>query len=717
LKRRSFLAAASAAVLSPAIADAATKTAAKGAAAGANPLLAPWKGPFGGVPAFDKVKPELFVPAFKAGMAQGRAEIAAIAANKAAPTFDNTIAALENAGRPLTRAFCPFNVFTSTMSVGPMRKVEQDLSPVLAAYQDEITQNGALFARVKAVYDKRETSGLTPEQQRLTWVIYNNFARQGAALDAASKKRLGEINQKLASLYTTFSQNELADEEGYTVVIDKEADLDGLPDSVRAGAAQAAVDKKLPGKWVITNTRSSAEPFLVYSNNRALREKVWRMWVMRGDNAGAHDNKPVITQILQLRAEKAKLLGFATYAHWITADQMAKTPDAAMDLMMKVWKPASARAREEVADMQKLADSEGAKIKIEPWDYRYYSEKVRKARYDLDENEVKPYLQLEKLREGMFWAAGQLYGFEFTQIHDAPVYHPDVRVFKVTRAGQPVGLWYFDPYARPGKQSGAWMNEYRTQERFKGVVLPIVSNNANFVKGKPGEPILVSWDDASTMFHEFGHALHGLNSSVNYPTLAGTNVARDFVEFPSQLNEHWLPTKQVLSQFAVHYKTGQPIPDALVAKIEKAKTFNQGFKTVEYLGSAIYDMKIHLAAKGQAIDPGQFEKDTMAEIGMPPEIVMRHRPTQFGHIFSGDGYSAGYYDYIWADTLTADAAEAFQEAPGGFYDKAVAKRLHDDIMSVGNTIPADEAFRRFRGRDVTIDALMRNRGFAAPAKA
>ena len=540
---------------------------------------------------------------------------------------------------------------------------------------------------------------------------------EGAALDAASKKRRGEINQKLASLYTTFSQNELADEEGYTVVIDKEADLDGLPDSVRAGAAQAAVDKKLPGKWVITNTRSSAEPFLVYSNNRALREKVWRMWVMRDDNAGAHDNKPVITQILQLRAEKAKLLGFATYAHWITADQMAKTPDAAMDLMMKVWKPASARAREEVADMQKLADSEGAKIKIEPWDYRYYSEKVRKARYDLDENEVKPYLQLEKLREGMFWAAGQLYGFEFTQIHDAPVYHPDVRVFKVTRAGQPVGLWYFDPYARPGKQSGAWMNEYRTQERFKGVVLPIVSNNANFVKGKPGEPILVSWDDASTMFHEFGHALHGLNSSVNYPTLAGTNVARDFVEFPSQLNEHWLPTKQVLSQFAVHYKTGQPIPDALVAKIEKAKTFNQGFKTVEYLGSAIYDMKIHLAAKGQAIDPGQFEKDTMAEIGMPPEIVMRHRPTQFGHIFSGDGYSAGYYDYIWADTLTADAAEAFQEAPGGFYDKAVAKRLHDDIMSVGNTIPADEAFRRFRGRDVTLDALMRNRGFAAPAKA
>lgn len=682
-----------------------------------NPVLAPWTGVYGGVPAFDRIKTEQFAPAFKAATDQGRAEIAAIVANKAAPTFDNTIAALENSGRSLTRVVNILNIYISTMNVGPMRQVEQDLTPLLAAYQDEVTQNAALFARVKAVYDKRETSGLTPEQQRLTWVTYNNFARQGAALDKAAKARLGEINQKLATLYTTFSQNELADEEGHSVVLDKEADLDGLPDSVRAGAAQAAIDAKQPGKWVITNTRSSAEPFLVYSNNRALREKVWRMWISRGDNGDVHDNKAVITQIMQLRAEKAKLLGFPTYAHWITADQMAKTPDAAMDLMMKVWSPAVARVHEEVADMQKVADSEGAKIKIEPWDYRYYAEKVRKARYDLDENEVKPYLQLEKLREGMFWAAGQLYGFEFTQIHDAPVYQPDVRVFKVTRAGQPVGLWYFDPYARPGKQSGAWMNEYRTQERFKGEVLPIVSNNANFVKGKPGEPILVSWDDASTMFHEFGHALHGLNSNVNYPTLAGTNVARDFVEFPSQLNEHWLPTKEVLNQFAVHYQTGKPIPQEIVAKIEKAKTFNQGFKTVEYLSSAIYDMKIHLAAKGQAIDPDVFEKQTMAEIGMPTEIVMRHRPTQFGHIFSGDGYSSGYYDYIWADTLTADAAEAFQEAPGGFYDKAVAKRLHDDIMSVGNTIPADEAFRRFRGRDVTIDALMRDRGFPAPAKA
>ena len=708
MKRRSFLAAASATALMPMTAKAISPVPTD------NPLLAPWTGPHGGVPPFDKVRPELFAGAFEAAMADQRQKIFALTAKRSAPTFEGVIAAFEDSGRAPSRVYAPFGVFTSTMNDATMQKVEAETTPKLAAFSDEIIQNEQLFARIKAVYEARETSGLTPEQKRLTWVIHNSFARQGAALDAAKKARLGQINQALASLYTKFSQNELADEEDYTLVLDAEADLAGLPDSIRAGAAAAAEEKGLKGKWLFTNTRSSMEPFLVYSNRRDLREKGWRMWISRGDNNNAHDNKAVITDILKLRAEKAQLLGFATYAHWVTADQMAKTPDAAMDLMMQVWKPAVARVHEEVADMQKVADAEGAKIKIAPWDYRHYAEKVRKARYDLDQNEVKPYLQLEKLREAIHWTAGQLYGFTFTQVADAPVCHPDVRVWAVTRGDQPVGLWYFDPYARAGKQSGAWMSEYRTQETFRGVVTPIVSNNCNFVKGKPGEPVLISWDDATTLFHEFGHALHGLNSSVTYPTLAGTNVARDFVEFPSQLNEHWLPTKPVLTRFAVHYQTGQPIPGALVAKIEKAETFNQGFKTVEYLSSAIYDMKIHLAAKGQVIDPAAFEKATMAEIGMPPEIVMRHRPTHFGHIFSGDGYSAGYYNYIWADTLTADAAEAFAEAPGGFYDKALAKRLHDDIMSVGNTIEAGEAFRRFRGRDVKIGALMRHRGFPVP---
>ncbi len=680
------------------------------------PLLAAWIGPHNGAPPFDKIAVADFKPALLVAMEENRAEIAAIVGNPAPPTFANTIEALEKSGQTLNRAASLFGVWVSTLNDKPMQAVAQEMAPILAGFQDEIVQNGPLFARVKAVHDARETSGLTPEQRRLTLVIYRQFARQGAALGPEQKTRMAAINQRLATLSTTFSQNELADEESYVLTLTGEADLAGLPTQVVAGAAAAAKGKGLNGQWLITNTRSSMEPFLTYSSRRDLREKGFRMWTMRGDNGGAHDNNAIITEILKLRAEKAKLLGFPTFAHWITDDQMSKTPDAAMVLMIKVWAPAKARVAQEVADMQTSADVETPGTKIEAWDYRYYSEKVRKAKYDLDENEIKPYLQLEKLREGMFWAAGQLYGFEFVPVHDLPVAHPDVRTFEVRRDGVQVGLWYFDPYARAGKNSGAWMSEYRTQKRLAGAVMPIVSNNANFVKAAPGEPILVSWDDATTMFHEFGHALHGLNSDVTYATLAGTNVARDFVEFPSQLNEHWLPTHEVLSRFALHYKTGEAMPDALVAKIKKAHTFNKGFDTVEYLASAIVDMKAHLAGS-TPIEPRAFEAVTLKEIGMPREIVMRHRMPQFGHIFAGEGYAAGYYDYIWADTLTADAAEAFSEAPGGFYDKAVAKRLHDSIMSVGNTIDAAEAFRRFRGRDVTIDALMRDRGFPAPAKA
>jgi peptidyl-dipeptidase Dcp len=710
MDRRTFLAVSAAATT---LAGAAPMTE---AAPSTLPLLAPWSGPHNGAPPFDKVAVADFKPALLAAMEENRAEIAAIAGNPAPATFANTIEALEKSGQTLNRVAPLFGVWASTLNDKPMQAVAQEMAPILAGFQDEIVQNGPLFARVKAVHDARETSGLTPEQQRLSLVIYRQFARQGAALGPEQKTRMAAINQRLATLSTTFSQNELADEESYVLTLTGEADLAGLPTQAVAGAAAAAKGKGLAGQWLITNTRSSMEPFLTYSSRRDLREKGFRMWAMRGDNGGAHDNNAIITEILKLRAEKAKLLGFPTFAHWITDDQMSKTPDAAMDLMIKVWAPAKARVAQEVADMQALADVEAPGTKIEAWDYRYYSEKVRKAKYDLDESEIKPYLQLEKLREGMFWAAGQLYGFEFVPVHDLPVAQPDVRTFEVRRDGVQVGLWYFDPYARAGKNSGAWMSEYRTQKRLAGAVTPIVSNNANFVKAAPGEPILVSWDDAVTMFHEFGHALHGLNSNVTYATLAGTNVARDFVEFPSQLNEHWLPTHEVLSRFALHYKTGEAMPDALVAKIKKAHTFNKGFDTVEYLASAIVDMKAHLAGS-TPIEPRAFEAATLKEIGMPREIVMRHRMPQFGHIFAGEGYAAGYYDYIWADTLTADAAEAFSEAPGGFYDKAVAKRLHDSIMSVGNTIDAAEAFRRFRGRDVTIDALMRDRGFPAPVKA
>jgi peptidyl-dipeptidase Dcp len=691
---------------------------AAGAAAEAaekNPLLEKWTGPYQGVPAFDKYEVEQFEPALEAAMAEQLGEIDRIAKEAAAPTFENTIAAMERSGRTLQRVVSIYGIYSSTLATPPFQAVEQNMAPKLAAFQDRIFQNEPLFARIAAVYEARERSGLTPEQQRLAWVCYNNFARSGAKLDAAAKKRLSEINQRLATLFTTFSQNVLADETDPLTVLAGEKDLAGLPPSSVAAAAATAAERGQEGRWAIANTRSSVEPFLTYSDRRDLREKVWRVFVSRGDNGDAHDNNRIIAEILKLRAERARILGYETHAHWRVEDQMARTPDRAMGLMEAVWKPAVARVHEEVADMQAIADKEGAKITIEPWDYWHYAEKVRRAKYELDENEVKPYLQLDKLREGMFWVAGQLFGFQFSPVSGLPVAHPDVRVYEVKGAdGKHVGLWYFDPYARAGKRSGAWMNEYRPQERFAGEVPTIVSNNSNFVKGAPGEPILVSWDDATTLFHEFGHALHGLSSNVSYPSLAGTNVARDYVEFPSQILERWLETPEVLNRYAVHYRTGQPIPAALVEKIKRASKFNQGFATVEYLGSALVDMKLHLAGD-VTIDPDAFERETLAQIGMPREIVMRHRTPHFQHIFADDGYSAGYYSYLWADTLSADAWEAFTEAKGGAYDKDVAQRLRQYVFSAGNTVDPAEAYRRFRGRDAGIDAPMRKRGFPETA--
>ena len=676
----------------------------------ADPMLDPWTGAHGGFPPFDRIAPDLIKPALMKGMELNRAEIEAIAASPEAPTFENTLAAMEDAGRAMDRASSIFNIYTSVLNDKQMQAIDAEMSPVLSAFYDDITQNEALFARIKAVYEGRESAGLTAEQQRLAETVYKNFVRRGAALNATDKARMKAINQTLAGLYTKFGQNVLADEEEDALVLESEADLAGLSPSLIEGYRTSAEGRGMAGKWAVANTRSSMEPFLTYSTRRDLREKGWRMWTRRGDKGGATDNKQVIRDILKLRAERAKLLGFASHAHWATDNNMAGSPDAAMALMMQVWAPAAARAREEIADMQKVADAEGAGIAIEAWDYRFYAEKVRKAKYDVDDNEVKPYLQLGKLVEGMFWASGELFGLSYTKVEDVPVYHPDVTVHEVTREGSRVGLFYFDPYARGGKNSGAWMNAYRTQERFRGETTPIVSNNSNFVKAGAGQPILISWDDASTLFHEFGHALHGLNSSVTYPTLAGTAVKRDFVEFPSQINEHWLPTPEVLSRFAVHAETGAAMPEALVKKIEAAKNFNQGFATVEYLASAIYDMKIHLASASAEIDPEEFEKSALDEIGLPKEIVMRHRPTAFGHIFSGDGYSAGYYVYLWADALTADAWELFAEK--GAYDKATARSFLDNVLSAGNAIAPDEAFRRFRGRDVDTGALMRKRGFA-----
>jgi peptidyl-dipeptidase Dcp len=687
-----------------------------GSMAAANPLLAEWVGPYGGVPPFDQVRVEDFEPALEAAMAQNLAEVDRIANHPEPPTFENTLAAMERAGETLSRVMAIYGVWGSNVSTPEFQAVQRVMAPRMAAFSDRIAQNEALFQRVEAVYRSPELAGRTPEEQRLAWLHYTNFTRSGARLDAAGKERLSAINQRMAALFTSFNQNVLGDETEYTLVLEREADLAGLPASLRDAAAAEAESQGAPGRWVITNTRSSMEPFLTYADRRDLRERGWRMWVGRGDMGGERDNNAIITEILQLRAERARLLGYETHAHWRLENAMARMPERAMELMEAVWTPAVARARDEVADMQALARARGDDLVIEPWDYRYYSEKVRQERYDLDQDEVKQYLQLDRLRDGMFWVAGELFGFRFTPVEDVPVFHPDVSVWEVTRVtdGGHVGLFYFDPYARAGKRSGAWMTAYRRQHGLNGGVTTLVSNNSNFVKGRPGEPVLISWDDAETLFHEFGHALHGLSSSVTFPSLSGTAVPRDYVEFPSQILEHWLSTPEVLQRFAVHYRTGDPIPQELVDRIEAAATFNQGFATTEFLASGLMDMKLHLAGD-RPIDPAAFERETLEALGMPREIVMRHRTPHFGHVFGSDGYSAGYYSYLWADVLTADAFEAFLDA-GGPYDRAVAARLIEHVFSAGNTVDPADAYRAFRGRDAEVDALMAKRGFTSGAR-
>ncbi len=705
-----------AAVAAPALAAPHKAPAAKTAKAPAykNAMLEAWTGPYGGYPRFDKVRVADFKPALEEAMELNRKEIAVIANNKAPPTFANTIEALERAGQPLNRVTLIYGgIWAGNLSTPEYQAVQNEMDPKLAAFNDEIVQNQKLFARIEAVYKSKALKKMSPEKQRLAWIYWSNFTRAGAKLDPKAKARVAEINQRLATLFAKFSQNLQADEAGWITYLNADQ-LGGLPDGLKAAAAAAAEEHGHKGQWAITNTRSSMDPFLTYSTDRGLREKVWRNYYARGDHHDEHDNSAIIAEVLKLRYERAHLLGYPTFAHWKLGDKMAKTPETAMDLMLKVWPSAIARVHQEVADMQAVADKEGAGIKIAPWDYRFYAEKVRLAKYNLDNGQVKTYLQLDKIRDAVFWEAGQLYGFTFTKLEGVPTFHPDVTVYEVKdRNGKHVGLWYLDPYAREGKNSGAWEQGYRPQSRFLGGQTPIVSNNTNFVKAKPGEPIYISWDDAITTFHEFGHALHDLNSAVTYPTQAGTAVATDFVEFPSQVNENWLSTPEILSKFAVNAR-GEPIPAELVAKIQKASTFNQGFVVTEYLAGAIYDMKIHLADPSAGIDADTFEKQTLGALGLPDEVVMRHRPTQFAHIFSGDGYAAGYYSYLWSEVLDHDAFEAFLEN-GGPYDKVMAKKFHDDIMSVGNTIDPAQAYRNFRGRDPKIDGYLRNKGFPPPA--
>ncbi|WP_299154046.1 M3 family metallopeptidase [uncultured Christiangramia sp.] len=679
-----------------------------------NPLLKEWQGPYEGVPAFDKLEVSLIKPAIRKGMELHLKEINQIANNTAEATFENTIIPMEKAGKELDRAFTYYGIYSSNVSSPEFRAVQKELAPEISEYSSKISQNEALFKRIKTVYENSQEKPLDSAEQRVINLVYEEFAMQGADLNEEDKKRYAEINKELSAIYTKFSSNVLADEENYVIYLTEEQ-TGGLPESYVKSAAKAAEDRDHQGSYAVTNTRSSMDPFLTYSTERELREKVWKNYYSRGDNNDEFDNKEIIQKILKLRDERVELLGFDNYAQWRLQNRMAKNPENAMDLMMQVWPAALARVKEEVADMQKVADSENADITIKPWDYRFYAEKVRKEKYDLDSEEVKQYLELGNLTQALFFTAGELFNFEFSPVENnsVPVFHEDVKVWEVSDkdSGEIVGLWYLDPYARQGKRSGAWATTYRGYTKLTGEKPVLASNNSNFIEPAQGEPVLVSWDDAETFFHEFGHALHFLSANVEYPTLNGG--VRDYTEFQSQLLERWLSTDKVINQFLRHHETNEVIPEALVAKIKKASTFNQGFGTTEFLASAIMDMKYHTTDPDK-IDPEKFEKETLKELNMPEEIVMRHRTPHFGHVFSGEGYASGYYGYLWADVLTADAAEAFAKAEGGFYDKEVARKLVKYLFAPRNAMDPAEAYKKFRGRDAEIDALMRDRGFPVP---
>ena len=676
-----------------------------------NPLLQEWTGPYGGLPAFDQIDIADVEDAMVTGMELSLAEIESIASNPETPNFENTIVEMERSGAALGRAFRYYGILRNNISTPAFREIDVALAPQFADYSAKITQNQRLFSRIKTIYERSQETPLEDDQQRVVELTYKRFEMNGAALDSISKARYADINRELSSLYTTFSNNVLHDEENYVTYLTKDQ-LGGLSEGYIKSAARIATAKGQEGKYAVTNTRSSMDPFLTSSTERDLRKIVWTNYYSRGDNNDEYDNKAIITKILKLRRERVELLGYPDYPTWRLQDRMAKNPANALQLMETVWPAAIARVAEEVADMQAIADQNGDQITIEPWDYRFYAEKVRRAKYELNSEEVKQYLQLDKLTDAMHYVAGRLFNYAFNPVPEGsvPVFHEDVKVWDVTdiTTGNHIGLWYLDPYAREGKRSGAWATTYRSHTTFDGKTNVLTSNNSNFVKPAPGEPLLISWDDAITFFHEFGHALHFFSSEVRYPTLNGG--VRDYTEFQSQLLERWLSTDEVIDNYLLHAETGEPMPDELVAKIKNAATFNQGFATTEYLASALIDMKIHLADP-TGMDVGAFEKETLAELNMPKELPMRHRTPHFGHVFSGEGYATAYYGYMWADVLTADASEAFAQAPGGYYDEDLADKLVKYLFAPRNSIDPNEAFRLFRGRDADVNALLRARGF------
>jgi peptidyl-dipeptidase Dcp len=679
----------------------------------ANPLLAAWQGPFG-LPDFAAVKPEHFAPAFESALAAHRSEIGTIAGSRDEPSFDNTITALEKSGEALTRIASLFFVVAGADTSEALQAVERDIAPLLSRHDSEIFLNEALFGRVDALWRQRDSLTLSDEQRRVLERYHVRFRRAGAGLDEAKKQRLAAIGEKLASLGTQFGQNVLADESGYSLVLEeKDGDLAGLPDFVIAAAKASAEERGHPGKHVITLLRSSIEPFLTFSSRRDLREKAHAAWQKRGENGGKTDNRAILAEMVALRAERAGLMGYSTFADFRLDDAMAKTPKAVSRLLTEVWGRAKQRAGKERAELQAAIAAEGGNFTLAASDWRYYAEKVRKAHFDLDEEAIKPYFQLDRMIEMAFEAARRLFGLIFESA-DIPLYHPDARAWRVLKDGREIALFIGDYFARPSKHSGAWMTSLRDQEKLSGDITPVIVNVMNFSKPAAGEPALLSFEDAVTLFHEFGHGLHGMLSNVTYPLLAGTNVATDFVELPSQLYEHWLTVPELLKDYARHYKTGEPMPKALIDKVLATKTFNQGCATMEYVSSALVDLDLHSVAKPDGLDATRFERESLARLDMPDDISMRHRLPHFQHLFAGDGYAAAYYSYMWSEVLDADAFDAFTET-GNAFDPATAKKLHDFIYSAGNRRDPAEAYQAFRGRLPTVDALLKKRGLADAA--
>ncbi len=665
-----------------------------------NPLFKEWRAPFG-APPLDRVRPEHFPPAYARALGEHDAEIAAIAAAPA--NFETTIMGLEKSGRLLARIEMVFSTLASANTNDALQAIELEMAPRLAAHWSAIYLNAKLFARIDALYAQRTALKLDAESLRVLERYHLDFVRQGAMLKGDGRARLNDIGQRLATLSTEFSQNVLADEQEFVVPL-RETQMAGVPDFLREAAAATAKERGLDAPFAVTLSRSSVEPFLQFAADRDLREQLFKAWVARGDNDNAHNNRSVIAEMLALRAEKARLLGYKSYADYKLADSMAGTPQRARALLDQVWAPARRRALAEREALSALIAEEGGNFKLAPWDWRYYAEKLRTRLYDFDEAALKPYFELDRMIEAAFFTAGKLFGLSFAKRHDIPVYHPDVLVWEVRRGEESIGLFYGDYFARAEKQGGAWMSSLRDQEKMEGAVLPLIVNTCNFVKT---EPALLSFDDARTLFHEFGHALHGLLSKVKYPRLSGTNVARDFVELPSQLYEHWLEEPQVLERFARHYQTGAPLPKPLLERLLAARNFNQGFETVEFLASAFVDMDFHALEQPDKIDPKALEAASLARIGMPEEIVPRHAAPHFGHVFAGDGYSAGYYSYMWSEVLDADGFGAFRPDP---FDPLAARRLYENIYSAGGSRDYAEAYRAFRGRDPEVRALLEGRG-------